>query len=170
MTKPIPVLSPADTITIIKSNLRQILYRSSIILTLSILSLDLNGCAKFSDMTGTIGASSQMPKDEAGIRAYTEAWGQRYEKAPKDKTTGMNYARGLRAQTQYAQAIAVLENLAISNPKDGEILAACLSPLKLSHYCGSIGRVWDGSICNWTIGCCLPKASPLFACSFKNGL
>jgi Flp pilus assembly protein TadD len=87
--------------------------------------LALGGCAKLNDVTGSIGSpSAEMPRTQEGARAYTEQWGKRYGENPTDKTTGLNYARGLRALTQYAQAVAVLQTLAIRHPSDLEIIGA----------------------------------------------
>ena len=124
MTQPIVAKSRAESVPPVKSNLRQTSRLSSLLLSISLIAISVTSCANLNDVTGSISAPNQMPGDEQGIRAFTQAWGQRYDKNPKDKTSAMNYAKGLRALTQYAQAIAVMENLAINNPKDQEILAA----------------------------------------------
>ena len=124
MTQPIVAKSRAESVPPIKSNVRQTTRLSSLLLSISLITMSVTSCANLSDVTGSISAPNQMPGDEQGIRAFTQAWGQRYDKNPKDKTSAMNYAKGLRALTQYAQAIAVMENLAINNPKDQEVLAA----------------------------------------------
>jgi Flp pilus assembly protein TadD len=82
------------------------------------------GCSRvaMSDVTGSIGASQPMPRDEASLRAYSEEWGRRYDANRKDKTAAINYANSLRALTQNAQAVAVLQGLAITYPKDQEVL------------------------------------------------
>jgi hypothetical protein len=49
----------------------------------------VTSCANLSDVTGSISAPNQMPGDEQGIRAFTQAWGQRYDKNPKDKTSAI---------------------------------------------------------------------------------
>ncbi len=87
----------------------------------------LSGCNKSSlgDVTGSIGApAGALPKDEAGLRRYAEEWGQRYDRNPRDKATAMTYARALHALDQNAQAVAVLQGLAIANPEDMKVLAA----------------------------------------------
>jgi Flp pilus assembly protein TadD len=89
--------------------------------------LGLSGCNKtsFTDVTGSIGASSTtLPTDEAALRRYSEEWGRRYDRNPKDKTTAMTYARALHALDQNAQAVAVLQGLAIQYPEDMKVLAA----------------------------------------------
>ncbi|NDA48057.1 MAG: hypothetical protein EBY21_12475 [Alphaproteobacteria bacterium] len=124
MTQPIVANSRAESVPPVKSHVRKKSTLSPLLLSISLIAGTLTSCANLSDVTGSINLPNQLPSDEQGIRAFTQAWGQRYEQNPKDKTSGMNYARGLRALTQYAQAIAVMENLAINNPKDQEILGA----------------------------------------------
>lgn len=89
--------------------------------------LGLSGCNKTSlpDMTGSIGASSAaMPTDEASLRRFSEEWGRRYDNNPKDRATAMTYARSLHALDQNAQAVAVLQGLAIQYPEDMKVLGA----------------------------------------------
>ena len=75
------------------------------------------------DVTGSIG-SSALPSSDASLRGYSAKWGDRYKANPGDKASALNYARALRALTQYNQAVAVLENVAIKFPYDHEVLAA----------------------------------------------
>jgi Flp pilus assembly protein TadD len=87
----------------------------------------LSGCNKtsFSDVTGSIGASSSsLPKDEASLRQYSEEWGRRFDRNPSDRATAMTYARSLHALNQNAQAVAVLQGLAIQYPEDMKVLGA----------------------------------------------
>jgi Flp pilus assembly protein TadD len=89
--------------------------------------LCLSGCNKASlgDITGSIGRSSTtLPTNEAELRQFAEEWGQRYERNPKDKSTAMTYAKALHALDQNAQAVAVLQGLAISYPEDMKVLGA----------------------------------------------
>src|ERR1700722_15953358 len=44
-------------------------------------------------------------------RAYAARWKAAYDAHPDDKRAALNYALGLRAATQYGQAIAVLQGL-----------------------------------------------------------
>nr|WP_255679790.1 tetratricopeptide repeat protein [Methylocystis sp. WRRC1] len=87
----------------------------------------LSGCSKtLNDVTGSIGRSSTpaLPKDEGALRQFAEEWGRRYDANPKDKATAMTYARALHALDQNAQAVAVLQGLAIQNPEDMKVLGA----------------------------------------------
>jgi Flp pilus assembly protein TadD len=65
-----------------------------------------------------------MPRTREGVRAFTDQWGKGYAANPRDKAAALNYARGLRTMTLYAQAVAVLQNLAIHNPDDENVLGA----------------------------------------------
>jgi Flp pilus assembly protein TadD len=101
------------------------LLRAMLLSTALAAASGLAGCAKLNDVTGSIKSSSaELPKSESGVRAFTDQWGEKYRANPTDKTAGLNYAKGLRALTQYSQAVAVLENLAIRNASDLDVLAA----------------------------------------------
>jgi Flp pilus assembly protein TadD len=87
----------------------------------------LTGCGKtMSDVTGSIGtsASAKMPTEEGALRRYAEQWGRRYDANRKDKATALTYAKALHALDQNAQAVAVLQGLAIQNPEDMKVLSA----------------------------------------------
>lgn len=88
----------------------------------------LSGCGAggpLGDITGSIrGAPPALPRDEAGLRRFAEEWGERYDRNPTDKTVGMTYAKALQRLDQHAQAVAVMQGLAISHPDDMKVLAA----------------------------------------------
>ena len=90
------------------------------------LGMSLGGCNRpsMSDVTGSIGGSDSLPTSDAALRQYAEEWGRRYDTNRTDKRIGMNYARALRALRQQSQAVAVLRGLAITNPRDMEVLGA----------------------------------------------
>lgn len=52
------------------------------------------------------------------------AWAERYRANPNDPEAVVNYARALRAYGQRAQAVAVLEQASIQNPKHRGLLGA----------------------------------------------
>ena len=71
------------------------------------------------------GLSRQTPPtDEAHLRPYVEMMADRYAANPDDKTIALYYATGLRRLTQHAQAVAVLQRLAVKRPHDLEVLSA----------------------------------------------
>ncbi len=88
--------------------------------------LGLTGCNKtsFTDVTGSISAPTALPSDEGALRQFSEEWGRRYERNPKDKMAAMTYARALHALNQNAQAVAVMQGLAITYPEDMKVLGA----------------------------------------------
>ena len=97
------------------------------LLVLAVLApLALAGCKSMgNDVTGSIDPSAAAPPTsaEAG-RALAAQWRPRYEADPTDRSAAMNYALVLRAATQYAQAVAVLQNIAMRNPENPRVLAA----------------------------------------------
>jgi Flp pilus assembly protein TadD len=62
--------------------------------------------------------------DEGELRSNTELVGQAYEKNQRDAVNGVNYANLLRMQGRDAQALAVMQQVAIANPTDRSVLAA----------------------------------------------
>ena len=87
-----------------------------------LLALTLGGCMTDRDTTGSI--ATALPSSEVSLRSYAATWGRKHDADPGDRTAAINYARALRALTQYAQAVAVLENVAIKYPYDRQVLAA----------------------------------------------
>jgi Flp pilus assembly protein TadD len=89
--------------------------------------LVLSGCkpVDMDNITGSIAAPSRPASSSSeDLRQFSEQWRQRYEAHPDDKTTAMAYAKSLRARDLNDQAAAVLQNLAIKNSRDREVLAA----------------------------------------------
>ena len=77
------------------------------------------------DITASISKSSTtLPSTDQDRRRFTAEWGRRFDANPTDKTSAMNYARGLRSLTQYAQAVAVLQQAAVKHPNDLDVLGA----------------------------------------------
>jgi Flp pilus assembly protein TadD len=73
-------------------------------------------------VTGSIGPAATH--SEAEWRHEMDVWGERYRANPSDADAAIRYARALRAIGQRAQAAAVLEQAAIHNPKNREVLGA----------------------------------------------
>ena len=91
------------------------------LLAVTALPLCLGGCKSIAlgDITGSIGRpDTALPTAPDDVRRYTQAWEKQYDARPNDKATVMAFARGLRAQGQYAQAVAILQKLALKNPED----------------------------------------------------
>ncbi|KQR78153.1 tetratricopeptide repeat protein [Rhizobium sp. Leaf341] len=94
----------------------------------------LSGCAapRKELTTGSISnrasnglASVNSASMNAGqLDAAAQSLGKAYEKNPKDRTTGLNYANVLRQTGRNDQALAVMQQVAIQYPADREVLAA----------------------------------------------
>jgi len=103
------------------------LKRAALLMT-AVAALALSGCSKgmMADVTGSIRPSADMriPSDPAGLRLFAEEWARKYDANPKDRTTGLIYARALMGLNRSAEAVAVLQGLAIQYPKDPKVLSA----------------------------------------------
>ena len=101
------------------------LIRKLALLAMTALPLCLAGCKSLSmsHMTASISKpDTAIPSAPDDLRRYTMAWEKRYESRPNDKEAALTFARGLRAQGQYDQAVAVLQKTALKSPEDLEIL------------------------------------------------
>ncbi len=87
-----------------------------------LVALTLAGC-QTTGSTGSVQARS-MPRTEAEWRLEAEAWGARYRANSKDPQAAVRYAQALRSTGQRAQAVAVLEQASIHNPRDMTVLGA----------------------------------------------
>lgn len=99
--------------------------------TLSVLAIAavLSGCQSSKTdrlTTGSIPAKVQsydhMNMDQ--LRQAEASTGRAYEAKPKDRNTGLNYANLLMMIGKNAQALAVMQQVAIAHPADREVLAA----------------------------------------------
>ena len=119
--------------------------------------LALGGCNKtsMSDVTGSIGESTELPRGDAALRRFAEEWGDRYEANRKDKKTALTYTRALRALGQHAQAAAVMQGLAIQNPNDmyvlGEYGKALADAGRLREAADILNKAHTPERPNWSI-------------------
>jgi Flp pilus assembly protein TadD len=89
-----------------------------------LLALSIAGCKTTGEeITGSVG-SPAVPESDAGWRKSVELWGERYKANPGDAEAAMAYARALRATGQRAQAVAVLQQASIRNPRNMKLLGA----------------------------------------------
>jgi Flp pilus assembly protein TadD len=94
------------------------------------LALSVAGCnTTRGDVTGALNARASVepptaPRSEADWRRAQDVWGERYRKNPGDVQAAIAYARALRATGQHAQAVAVLEQATLRQPKSMPLLAA----------------------------------------------
>ena len=85
----------------------------------SVLALSVAGCSNIGapETTASITKADTAPRTEAEWRRALETFGARYRENPGDADVAIAYARALRATDQRAQAVAVLEQAAIRNPR-----------------------------------------------------
>ena len=111
----------------------------------------LGGCLGPStqDATGSIAAGTPAVSGTAG------GWAERYRSNPNDKVAALNYAKALRASTQYNQAAAVLEAIAIKLPYDQDVLAAYGKALadagRFKEAADVLGRAHTPDNPNWSV-------------------
>jgi Flp pilus assembly protein TadD len=60
----------------------------------------------------------------ADTRSAADAWGERYQANPGDASTAIAYAQELRKSGQRSQAVAVLEQASLRDPKNMTLLGA----------------------------------------------
>jgi Flp pilus assembly protein TadD len=90
-----------------------------------LLALSTSGCLTRSpETTGSLGDSAGTPAAGESWRTQSETWGRRFDANPGDVAAAINYARALRGLDQHAQALAVLQQAAIRNPKHFGLLGA----------------------------------------------
>lgn len=108
----------------------------------------------------TTGSISKMTKPVEEMNATelaqaTENVGKNYEKNPKDRNTGLHYASLLRMSGKNDQALAVMQQVAISNPSDREVLAAYgktqAAAGQLEQALGTIGRAQTPDRPDWKL-------------------
>lgn len=95
------------------------------------------------------------PSDQAALRHYAENLAPRYAAHPEDRVVAIRYARALRGLTQYAQAVAVLQRLAVKYPNDMIVLGAYGKALaddgRLQEAADVLSRSHTPDRPNWTI-------------------
>ena len=92
--------------------------------TALLASLMLGGCQTAQIATTASVSEQNTPRTEADWRRESQIWGERYRKNPADPQAGIRYGQALRAIGQRAQAVAVLEQSSIQNPKNMAVLGA----------------------------------------------
>ncbi len=94
----------------------------------ALLAATLAGCqtGPSRETTGSIPKMSKpVTEMNAGeLARAAESVGKAYEKNPKDRQAGLNYANLLRMTGRNDQALAVMQQVAIFHPTDREVLAA----------------------------------------------
>ncbi|MDH6265323.1 Flp pilus assembly protein TadD [Rhizobium sp. SG_E_25_P2] len=92
------------------------------------LTMLLTSCSSTSrETTGSIPANLNKPVEamtQPELQAASRKIGDAYAKSPSDRNAGLNYAALLRMTGRNAQALAVMQQVAIRNPTDRIVLAA----------------------------------------------
>src|SRR5688572_5646149 len=93
----------------------------------AVLAAAVAGCASMpTETTGSIAsnsnANSVTPRSEAEWRGEIDALATQHRANPRNADLAMKYARGLRALGQRTQAVAVLEQAALSAPLNKPLL------------------------------------------------
>lgn len=91
----------------------------------AVLSVTVTACQTTlpTETTGSF-AMASPPPGEADWRRSADTWGERYRANPSDPEAAINYAQALRGNGQRAQAVAVLEQASLRNPKHMGVLGA----------------------------------------------
>ena len=87
----------------------------------------VSGCARDRQTTGSIeqASSTSLARMSASdLNNLVRQYSARYERRPKDKTTGLAYAALLRMTGRDDQALAVMRKMVIYHPKDNDVLSA----------------------------------------------
>jgi Flp pilus assembly protein TadD len=91
-----------------------------------LVALALGGCNNpLPSVSDPIASRPPPPQsDQVALRAYAEQLEPKYAQNADDRVTALHYAQALRGLGQHAQAVAVLQGLAVKNPHDMPVLAA----------------------------------------------
>lgn len=125
------------------------------------LAMAVSGCntsKRDTITTGSIAKTSSTPLDnmDAAQLAETErAIGGAYVKDPRNRDIGLRYATVLGMTGKHAQALAVMQQVAIANPSDRQVLAAYgkaqAAAGQLEQALGTIGRAQTPDHPDWRL-------------------
>jgi Flp pilus assembly protein TadD len=91
----------------------------------------------------------------AELAAAERSMGLAYDRSPKDRTIGLNYANILRMNGKNTQALAVMQQVAIAYPTDREVLAAYgkaqAAAGQLEQALATIGRAQTADRPDWRL-------------------
>ncbi|KAA2235002.1 tetratricopeptide repeat protein [Salinarimonas soli] len=103
---------------------RPVLRRWRALAAVGLIALGTSGCLsrRGPEATGSINPAATASPE--ALQRDAETWSKRFDANPTDPTTAIGYAAVLRAQGQRAQAVAVLQQAAIRQPKSMELMGA----------------------------------------------
>lgn len=143
--------------TLVDTSLKTRLFQCT---ATAMLALMLAGCNTTRDKmtTGSIPVALNKPVEtmnDQEVRSATDRVGQAYERNPRDPVNGVNYANLLRMQGRDAQALAVMQQVAIANPQDRNVLAAYgkaqAAAGQLQQALDTIGRAQTADRPDWKL-------------------
>ncbi len=104
---------------------KSLFHTSSLIAISLACSLALSACATDPTRTGSIGKHKPLEKMTVQeLEQVTRAYGNKYDRSPKDKAVGLGYANVLRTTGRNEQALAVMQQMVIHHPQDNDVLSA----------------------------------------------
>jgi Flp pilus assembly protein TadD len=105
-----------------RTRLVRLLASTALLLAVGLVTV---GCQTTQSQDPATSAMAAVPpRDDADPRGAAAAWGERHKANPNDPVAAINYAQALRASGQRSQAVAVLEQAALNNPKNNGVLGA----------------------------------------------
>jgi Flp pilus assembly protein TadD len=139
--------------------MRRGMLSKQLVLSVAILGLALlASCStKRGDTTGSIPNTTKPLEhmSQPELAALTRSVGARYDKHPKDRDAGLQYATVLRMTGKSNQALAVMRQVAILYPSDREVLAAYgkaqASAGELEQALGTIARAQTPDRPDWKL-------------------
>ena len=113
------------------SSSRSIFFRPAafapVVMALAFTLAGCNSTPRDRMSTGSIPVNLGKPVEQMNgteLARAAETVGQRYDRNPKDKATGVTYANILRMSGKNDQALSVMQQVAIAHPNDRDVLAA----------------------------------------------
>ncbi len=90
----------------------------------ALLAFALAGCqtTASNEVTGSLGDKAEASAP-SGRRGEVDALRDRYKANPQDPAAALAYGKALRANGEKSQAVAVLEQAALTNPQNKQVLA-----------------------------------------------
>jgi Flp pilus assembly protein TadD len=135
---------------------RSDLLASAVLITA--LAVSVGGCSNIGarETTGSVSAAANAtPATQDEWRRSLDTWGARYRANPGDADAAIAYARALRATDQRAQAVAVLEQATIRNPRSmpllGEYGRALADAGQYKQALDTLGRAHTPDNPDWRI-------------------
>lgn len=132
--------------------------RTLLLCAVAMAPMALGACSRLAgsqDVTGSIPATAGQDAYDAGLRREAEVLSRDYTSSPQDRATAIKYAAVLRKRGQFSQAVAVLQNIAIKNPNDREVLGAFGKALadagRLAEAASVLARAHTPENPNWSI-------------------